>query len=257
VGALLGWVATVRSRFSAGFAALGAVAGLFLGISSTPVLSTTITAAFTLIGVLIPVYFPKKTEPGVVETAPPSVAEWLFPFAVALAAGALVGITLRVNDSLNFASVSLKDHYSRLGFDEAQVKAIVDRQAKTVAGESVTPSLSAQYKALGFSDEQVKAIMERQAKTIVIDPGAGAAAPKLAALDPVPVKPQPYLQGHGDAINLKELWKDAVRADDTAENNLSRIKGAVDPVLKGRIEEVEKSLGARGALERIKGDWDI
>jgi hypothetical protein len=140
LGIVAGWV--LASRLAAGtsltrsigFAVLGFVIGLALGMSHSPVLGTTITGGFALAGVLIPIYVkPRAPQPdgsgvsqspneavpaGAAPSAPqpdgarvvesPPAGEWLLPLGGALAVGMLLGIILRVNDLLDFRSRSLR-----------------------------------------------------------------------------------------------------------------------------------------------------
>jgi len=256
IGMATGWLLSRRDSLGSAFGALGGVAGLMLGLSDTPVLGGAITSAFTLIAVLIPVYFPAQQpadERPRRRVSPPLLGTWLLPFACMLAAGALLGILLRVNDSLNLASPSLYDHYKRLGFDESQVKLILSRHAKALAGER--PNLHEQYKELGFTAEQAKEIMDRQARTILLEPEDI----KPIALETTPRKREPYLQRYSeDKIDYRQMWTELIRNDSTPDENLGRLKAGAGIKLTKRISQLEQDgVPAAQILLTLKQELDI
>lgn len=130
VGLVAGRLTSRRDGVGAGFAALGLVAGLSLGLSASPVLGATITALFTFLGVLAPLYLKSRNSTA---SSGPNTNLWLFPFACALAVGIVGGIAMRVNDALDFRSVNLRDRYAELGFSERQIEVMMDKQASTGA----------------------------------------------------------------------------------------------------------------------------
>jgi hypothetical protein len=128
-----------------GFAALGLAFGMTLGLSNTPVLGTSIAAGFALIGTLLPAYR-RQPEPGESGTSAQAfqtipVGVWLFPFAVAMTLGMLIGIELRVNDALDLRGENLHDQLLRKGFTEQQTEQIMDRLAGSIDDVSAVAHL--------------------------------------------------------------------------------------------------------------------
>ena len=123
-----------------GIALLGALVGLLVGLSSSPVVAGTITAAFALATTLLPKFLERRADREDSATAePPSDStrelRWLLPFSALAMVGVIVGITLRVNNALDFGSRNLREEFREQGFTDDQVDRIMDR----LAGE-VTPS---------------------------------------------------------------------------------------------------------------------
>ena len=116
-----------------------------LGLSNAPVIGASIAAGFALIGTLLPAYR-RQAEPGESGSLAPAlptipVGVWLFPFAVALNLGMVIGIELRVNDALDLRGENLHDQLLRKGFTEVQTEQIMDRLAGTIHNESAVKLL--------------------------------------------------------------------------------------------------------------------
>jgi hypothetical protein len=188
VGGVLGWLLARRESVGAGFAALGAVTGLMIGLSTSPVVAASVSTILGLLGVLVPIYFqrlaaaPAQPPPAAdAQPAPPPLGTWLFPFAGALLTGTLAGVALRANDALNFASRSLRD----------------------------------QYQAQGFTEDQITAMMERHAKAVTGPPPRTAENPGPTLLHSLP-RPATW----------DDIWSKNYRDQDTADENLARIEAA-------------------------------
>jgi hypothetical protein len=114
-----------------GFVSLGIAVGLCLGLSASPILGMVITSTFTLLGVIAPLYFKQSDSSVSNNDRLPHTQVWLFPFASSLSIAMLLGIFVRVNDSLNFQSNNLRVRYAALGFDEKQIEKIMDNLASS------------------------------------------------------------------------------------------------------------------------------
>jgi hypothetical protein len=118
-----------------GFGNLGLVTGLALGLSASPVLAATISAVFTLVGVLAPIYLRSaEGTPKMEESTPSPEYRWLRPLASWLTVGLLVGVFLRVNDVFNFSD-NLRSHYRAQGFNDQQVDTLMFERASRRADE--------------------------------------------------------------------------------------------------------------------------
>jgi hypothetical protein len=136
----------VRALFAGlGFAALGMVLGLSLGMSAAPVIAATLTAGFALVGTLLAIYQPKPVAgaAGGGGPKPIPIYLWLFPFAASLALSMLLGAAIRVNDALDFQPKAptppddLRIHYAKLGVSPEQVTKIMDRLAQEIPKEPI------------------------------------------------------------------------------------------------------------------------
>jgi hypothetical protein len=123
-----------------GFGNLGLVCGMALGLSASPVLAATITAIFTLAGVLVPIYLGSPRAAGESEgSLPGDPQRWLGPLASWLALGLIVGIFLRVNDALNF-SENLRSRYQAQGFNDSEINTIMAGVSTTLAKQTPGPA---------------------------------------------------------------------------------------------------------------------
>src|SRR5262245_21222352 len=151
-GIVLGRIVKPHFTFVAGYACLGLVSGMALGLSASPVLGATITGVFTLAAVVIPILLKNTSEgapsnqpsPRCVGTTAPvhliAIGEWLFPLAMSLVLGMLVGVAMRVNDALNFEPADLRERYRAQGFSEKQVEMIMSGQTNAMASSSIASS---------------------------------------------------------------------------------------------------------------------
>jgi hypothetical protein len=165
VGIGLGLLANGRKSVVAfvGFALLGCLAGLTIGLSESPVIAAAIAAAIGLIGQLAPSLLkggtgkaqpplqrlrglprarrgrPRKPVAGAAEVQPvarnrnPAAPDpghdirWLVPFSALAIVGILLGITIRVNNALSFANADYPSRLASEGFTPAQIQKIMDR----------------------------------------------------------------------------------------------------------------------------------
>jgi hypothetical protein len=214
LGGVVGWLLSKRESIGAGFAALRASVGLMIGLSSSPVVAASVTAIFSLIGILIPIFFEQKTGAAPValdskraEPQVPPLATWLFPFGGALLVGTLAGIALRANDALNFSSPNLRDH----------------------------------YRAQGFTEDQINSIMEQYARAITGPP-------------PVTEnKTHTSLQSVVKPVNWDDIWRENYLQNDNAEDNLSRIEAASPKEVKQAIGKMRQDrISAAAILDSLK-----
>jgi len=114
--------------------------GLLVGLSKSQVVAGAIAAAFSLATAAL-----QRLLPNANRASPqlPLVAGSLTAFAFAMTLGVLGGITLRVNDALDFTDRNLRRRYESLGFSSSQVDLILDRCA-----QSSTPDFSSDGTAL-------------------------------------------------------------------------------------------------------------
>lgn len=106
-----------------GIGAFGLLAGVSLGLSSSPVLAGTITSVLGLLAASVPA-LRSANQSDLLDTT-----KLLLPFSLLALVGILSGITIRTNDLLLFKAQSLRTHYEALGFDEGQTKRIMDHFA--------------------------------------------------------------------------------------------------------------------------------
>jgi hypothetical protein len=215
-GIALGWLSARKDLTGPGFATLGLVAGVMLGLSASPVVGTAVSALFGLFAILMPVYFQRVAPapapasagepPPAAASSIPSLNAWLFPFALGILVGIFVGIVLRVNDGLNFASANLKDRYTAMGFDADQVKTILASQVKAFAA----------------------------APPPVVLP-----KPDGTILHTLPARPTTW----------EVIWSATVVKDAKPEDNLARLKLAASPEVQKAIANLEAAgLSARAIL---------
>jgi hypothetical protein len=118
-----------------------------IGLSTTPVVATAVTAILGILALALPAYF-QKTAPATlqaVDGGPPPLGKWLFPFGAALFLGTLFGLTLHVNNVLDFSSRDLREQYRSQGFTDDQIQRLMESHVKA-ATEKPTPPESVQPK---------------------------------------------------------------------------------------------------------------
>ncbi len=128
-GLVVGGVCVRRDKFISAFGFMGAglLAGLIVGLSESPLLATLATSTVGIVGALAPLMLEarKPREPGEVPQRL-QVGQFLAPFAIFAIVGMLAGITLRVNDTLNFQDENLRGRLTKLGFNSPQIDRLLD-----------------------------------------------------------------------------------------------------------------------------------
>lgn len=136
VGVVIGaFLANSTARmFTAGFAFLGLTSGLLVGLSSSPIIASVITAIFALIGSLLASYLATR-PPGAIVLPP--LSTWLAPLSCMTIVGVVGGITIRVNELLYFPPAkvqrNLRNEYTQMGFSQAEVNQIMAGHAAELA----------------------------------------------------------------------------------------------------------------------------
>lgn len=119
------WFAKRNRQDALSFAVLGLLAGTVIGLSQSPVLAGAVAGLLTLLGSLIPLWFKR-------DAAVRPLEAWLLPLSLAGLLGLFAGMTLRANDLLTFRPIHYPTQFARQGFNEAQVRTIMDRLAGAV-----------------------------------------------------------------------------------------------------------------------------
>jgi len=178
IGTALGIIVGKRQRAEVPtFAVIGLLAGLVVGLSSSPVIAAAIGAAFTLAGALLSAYRAKEQGHEMIP-----LQSWLLPFSLMAIVGVITGILIRANDLLTLQTKDLRAKYAELGFDSNQVKQILERLATTVTLESprfhtTNSSLFAQqrnstwadWEKLSLPDDQLVKSLQNDGPTAVRD----------------------------------------------------------------------------------------
>jgi MFS family permease len=142
LGALLvrrqmGRIKTRGDAVMMGFGGLGLFVGLILGPSATPIVNAFMAAAFTLAGILLPL-FDKKPAAGAAKT---ERVRWMMPFGFVAAIGVFAGIAIRANDLLSAPETPLRDLIIAQGFSDEQADAMLKRWAeKATPAQVITPA---------------------------------------------------------------------------------------------------------------------
>jgi hypothetical protein len=150
-----------RPAVLAGFAALGLLFGMVLGLSATPIIGATVTAGLALAGTALQAYLSMKTPEAGHAAIPRPDGRWLLPFASFCVAGIILGIAMRANDVLSFSSAvpNLKEHYLAQGFTEPQVTAIMAAMAKNLQSEK-PPALALADTKLALADTKPRTTLQ-------------------------------------------------------------------------------------------------
>jgi hypothetical protein len=149
VGIGLGQLVLKESRaILAGFATIGLWFGLVLGLSTSPIIGSTMTAGFAIAGTLIQSYLASRAPgPGGIALSPPS-GRWLLPFAALTVAGMIVGIMIRTNDSFYFGEPNIKKDYIAKGFTPEQADTIMASLVKNIQADKTAGQAGTEAKAL-------------------------------------------------------------------------------------------------------------
>ena len=111
------------------YAAVGVFCGLVIGLSNSPVVSTTIASAFVFLGHYFTLKFKPENSLSSLTAQPNHI--WLLPFTLFAITGILAGITLKANNLLEYRSV--KDRLiHEIGFSSKQSEKILERWTNEV-----------------------------------------------------------------------------------------------------------------------------
>jgi len=101
-------------------ALVGLVIGIVIGLSASPIIGSIFTAAFVLLGSVIPLFLKEESR-----NISFNVRGNIIPFCLLFIIGLLSGVIVRTNDLFNIEN-NLTVRYGRLGFDNDQIKTIMN-----------------------------------------------------------------------------------------------------------------------------------
>jgi MFS family permease len=213
----MGRVKTRGDAVMMGFGGLGFFVGLILGLSATPIVNAFMAAAFTLAGILLPM-FDKNPAPGVAKN---DRVRWMMPFGFVAGIGVFVGIAIRANDLLSAPEAPMRERIIAHGYSEEQADAMLKRWA-----EKSTPS-------------QIIAPMERKSNSPLL-----SSSNSTGNRQPIPeLAPLTDAMRKAIADTSKPL---------TPEQRLALL--ALDPTLKERIDLLRQQFTVDETLTRLRDE---
>ncbi|MDB5346802.1 MAG: hypothetical protein JWP89_5179 [Schlesneria sp.] len=141
------------------FLTTGVSVGILIGLSASPILGVIVTGIFGLVTILLQ---NRKDGP----TGDPATDTQIFfmPWLpLGFVIGALVGIWMRVNDTLNFHE-DMRHKYRAMGFSKYQSERLIDAAAIDALGSH--RNIPEQLRVMGFDKNQVAVVMNRLTGTI-------------------------------------------------------------------------------------------
>lgn len=105
-------------------ASIGLTIGTTVGLSSSPVIGATLTAAISLAAAWATEWLNIKAGH---KPPRPWKFQLVIPICISFALGSLAGIVIRTNDLLDFGPHNLRERLQREGFDNDQINSIFDK----------------------------------------------------------------------------------------------------------------------------------
>jgi hypothetical protein len=208
---------TYRDAVMRGFGGLGLFVGLILGLSASPIVNAFVGAAFTLAGVLVPIYAKNPTTGKTTKWV-----LWIMPFGFFAAIGVLAGITIHANDLLSAPRTPMQEALLAEGFTKAQVDGMLNRWA-----EKSTPT-------------QVLAPEGRKSRSVLLSSGSSDNVPNPPSNPP----PKPTTL----SIEMRKALANP-KSNLSADQRLTLL--SLDPDMKAKIDQLRVTFSADDALAKL------